>query len=1409
MTSPDPSADPLRWLREFRARLARGESLTATQFAAEHQLSTSDELFVDLIFAEFLEREQRGDPLAQDYILSAYPAHAEELRQQILLHRSFQQTGAETIVTPEQADTRTNPENSDSERLPSIPGFEVIRRLGQGGMGAVLLARELQLGRLVAIKLLLSGQLSSRAQRQRFRAEARAAAALRHPSIVQVDDVGEVDGQPFIVMEYVAGGTLEQYLRTHRLSPREAAQLTRQVAWAVHAAHQAGIVHRDLKPGNLLLAPRTDSGPEHTSEEQHGSAESVSEKEKSNSGLLAKFEPKITDFGLAKSLSPGDGEQGVVTVKGDVLGTPSYMSPEQARGDRIGPATDIYSLGSILFELLTGAPPFVRSTPWETVQCVLEQEPPSLSPKLPADLRTICNKCLCKEPTHRYVSMAALAVDLGLYLQGRPITARRVSNFVRVIRWAKRNVVVASLVVTVFLTLVTLLGVALWSRSSLQEMLNKTITAKRQESKALSASREQLWNNFLSEAQAIQTSRRSGQRYRALDNIQEALQLLPFVGDTPERQLRLRNAAIAALPLIDIKPVPLANLPTDGQAFASSDLALQRIALAQPDGSINILATDQRTILHRFPAAAFSSVIISPDGRYTLAQGSECLLQLISDPSTTASLGHGVQWPTFSPDSKWIAGFDQHGLFVYDIQARTTQRIDKIPFPSMPIVFSPPGNETESPDSLNEPTLDDRASHDNVRLAVVSNDRLFVVPIRGETTSNQTLSEADVIELPGPTFAQLGSTLAWHPSGDYLATGLYSDGVVSVWHLPTRSIAREFRVSGRFHNLQFDPSGQLLIVAGLWGGAREIFSFETQIPLLQLPNHAGLAFGKDDSGCPLALADPIYGSLLAWRIENNIATQVLEPAQRSAKRRSHCVVSGCGRWLYVNTELGVEIYDVARGQPAGQLPIGELSYSGVQPKRSGGLSVLKNNQVQHWMVAADVGVHLQRTIPAPPGLSIIDVSEDERWVLCSDNGGVYLFDVTEVEPLRFLGAQSDVRSAAFDLKNDRVATGSWNTTDGVIIWSIVTGREIQRFTGGRQSVVRFSPDGRFLFSSGDGGCLIDLTNGNQWRLDSPDQSGNGFGHAFSSDSRWFVHSAGNGTLNILDLSNCSCVAVLTDADQHGYFSLAFSPDNSSLFGVTVGRECYLKRWDLDLIDRQLTDLSLRPLGLRNSTTTQADLSYSAPLRIQPSALADEMIAQHVLGRVETSFANKNWMAGLAELRSAVQVAPENTLLQTELAWRLVTVPLEFRDATAALPAIRTSLASDNGARCQIVYAFVLAELGQHEEALSIATSVQPLDASNRTQLKFLEARLLAALRRRAEAQEAWKLAQTWEFVHGVASNSLRYGDWENFRQEVGQMVSGVHSRPKRSRIRVDFNWERISEEFVRFGSELRYRWWGK
>src|SRR5438445_1082915 len=297
---------------------------------------------------------------------------------------------------------------ASSPMLMDFGDYELLEQIGRGGQGVVFRAHQKSLNRTVALKVISLGQWASEAHVKRFRREAEAAARLEHPCIVPIYEVGERDGSCYFSMKFVEGGQLDEVIRREPMPPRRAAELIAKVARTVHYAHEHGILHRDIKPGNILL-------------DKNG-------------------EPHLTDFGLARLVE----SESTVTRTLEVLGTPSYMAPEQAVGNKahLTSATDVYGLGAVLYQLLTGQPPFAGGTTYETIKLLLDtkpRQPRLLNPKIDRDLSTICLKCLGKDPKRRYASSLALAEDLERWLKHEPIRAHRTGVFTHARKWVRRN----------------------------------------------------------------------------------------------------------------------------------------------------------------------------------------------------------------------------------------------------------------------------------------------------------------------------------------------------------------------------------------------------------------------------------------------------------------------------------------------------------------------------------------------------------------------------------------------------------------------------------------------------------------------------------------------------------------------------------------------------------------------------------------------------------------------------------------------------------------------------------------------------------------------------------------------------------------------------------------------------------
>ena len=427
---------------ELKQRWRAGSPVRVEDLLAKSQGKIADEGILDLIYQEIVLREEAGEQPTLDEYRQRFPLLDDSLQRQFALHeilnKSMLDSGAAstsaTVTINENtplAAAPSSPGTADSPScpMPIIPGYEILAEIGRGGMGVVYQARQVNLERTVALKMVLHGEYASPDARRRFRTEAAAVARIQHPHIVQIIEIGEQDGRLYFSLEYCSGGSLAAKLNGKQQPSGEAARLVGMLARAVHAIHQQQIVHRDLKPANVLLT--------------------------------ADGQPKITDFGLARRLD----EEGR-TQTGAVMGTPSYMSPEQARGEtkQVGPAADIYALGAILYECLTGRPPFFAANTLETLHQVIENDPASprsFNPHIDRDMETVCLKCLEKEPVKRYASAEELAEDLERWLRGESVRARPVSSLDQGIRWARRRPTLATCLVLLLMAVIG--AVSLWS----------------------------------------------------------------------------------------------------------------------------------------------------------------------------------------------------------------------------------------------------------------------------------------------------------------------------------------------------------------------------------------------------------------------------------------------------------------------------------------------------------------------------------------------------------------------------------------------------------------------------------------------------------------------------------------------------------------------------------------------------------------------------------------------------------------------------------------------------------------------------------------------------------------------------------------------------------------------------------
>lgn len=479
----------------------------------------------------------------------------------------------------------------EEHRFPTIPNYNIVGCLGRGGAGVVYQAWQVNLKRYVALKMLREDALANEDQRERFRGEAEAVARLRHAHIVQIFEVGEYEGRPYLALEYVAGGSLAERLVKCPMALSEAVNLVETAARAMQAAHEAGIIHRDLTPANILLA---DDGS-----------------------------PLVTDFGLAKRLD-SDTER---TLSGVIFGTPAYMAPEQASGqsNRVSAATDVYALGTILYELLTGRPPFRTPCPLETMNCIVSQEPRaprSLDSRTPRDLEIICLKCLRKEAGQRYASAGELADDLQRWRNGEPIQARSVPRWVRVVKWTRRRPAAAALLgVLVLAALSASLG-GLWHTLKLEQALRY---AQDQESEARREHRRALEREEALDEQLHALDVHTAQRLWRSGHLTQAVLRLekhfPAGGEIESAtfdwryQWRLCRTDASVLLLSPGAEALSAAFSPDGM----------RLAVAHSDGSVAVwsMATHRRIAHLRRHRGAISQLAFAPDGRTLWTKGED------------------------------------------------------------------------------------------------------------------------------------------------------------------------------------------------------------------------------------------------------------------------------------------------------------------------------------------------------------------------------------------------------------------------------------------------------------------------------------------------------------------------------------------------------------------------------------------------------------------------------------------------------------------------------------------------------------------------------------------------------------------------------------------------------------------
>ena len=571
---------------------------------------------------EYLQACESGNPPDQEQFLKRYPQFADQLREFFVQREKLDELvghipGFRELLKP----------NHAASDPPVVFGdYELLREIGRGGMGVIYEARSRKLKRVIALKMTTSHGRPGDDSNRRFQAEAEAAATLEHPNIVPIYEVGSHDDRPYFTMKLVKGGNLKQRIANGPLPSKLAAQAAGSIADAIHHAHQRGVLHRDLKPSNILI---DDLHGDTSRSSTNGSNDAPSDVENgsgnSDSSIRTRqgIQPMVSDFGLAKRLD----QDSEFTMTGAVLGTPSYMSPEQASGSsaQCTTATDIYGIGAILYNMLTGLPPFSGQTQVDITLKVIKEPPDSIrriNPKIDLDLETICLKCLEKKPEQRYATAGLLADDLARYLDGKPIEARRSSSLEQIVKWARRKPALASLLFVVAASALIMVAGLYRSNRAIRAEQSRTLDAlgnvQSQREKTLQA----LWQAHLNEARGHRESANGGHRAASISATKKAAELMKDIAVTEDQRRDLRSEYIADLAIpIDVLPIQeFSGEPvTELRRIVSFDDRLTTMSTVQSNNDVVLTDVATGNEIRRLPLNARFQAQLSPDGKFLVA----------------------------------------------------------------------------------------------------------------------------------------------------------------------------------------------------------------------------------------------------------------------------------------------------------------------------------------------------------------------------------------------------------------------------------------------------------------------------------------------------------------------------------------------------------------------------------------------------------------------------------------------------------------------------------------------------------------------------------------------------------------------------------------------------------------------
>ena len=1140
-----------------------------------------------------------------------------------------------------------------------IGPYKLLQQIGEGGMGTVFMAEQKEpIHRKVAVKVIKPG-MDSHQVIARFEAERQALAMMDHVNIARVLDAGATEnGRPYFVMELVHGVPITNYCDDNHLTPRERLELFVPVCQAIQHAHQKGIIHRDIKPSNVMIT-LYDGKPV----------------------------PKVIDFGVAKAMEQKLTERTLFTQYGTMIGTLEYMSPEQAEMSAMGVDTrsDIYSLGVLLYELLTGSTPLSRkqlkeAAYAEILRLIKDQDPPKPSTRLsesgealasisaqrhtePAklsklmrgELDWIVMKTLEKDRNRRYATANGFAADVQRYLNDETVLACPPSAWYRFRKFARRNNRILAMAGVFALTLLLGTVVSTWQAIRATEAVGLAQTRLQAEKEAQNATRAQLrlteeaqekatrrlYDARLAQAKSGSLSRRIGQRFVSLAALSEATKIARDLNMPDDHSLELRNAAIACMVLPDLRIAkewpgwPVGSVTLD---FAGT---LERYARADRQGAVSIRRVSDDVELYHLAGLGPGEnwLHFSPDGRFLALSRVQALawqfqLWNLTDQEPVLVLNETMVTFAFSPNGHQLAlSLKDDSVCLYDL---------------------PSGREVKKIKAC--PRVWGLAFHPRDSQLAIS--CATGVQIRDLDSGNV------LAELAQPAGARM---IAWNPDGNTLAVDGV-DRIVYIWDVAARkTIARLEGHKNEGIQFAYNHAGDLL-ASTCWDGALRLWNPRTGKQLFRTTaaSHR-LRFSQDDQ----LLAAVVDGDKVRiWEVATASGYRTLVRDSVEGQGMGEYFTSTIhpeGRLLAVGMREGTDFWDLASGNHLASIKLATGNFH-VLFEPSGTLLTNGPDGLRRWPVQAvpafaeSLRVGPPQTLSLPGSDCLIAGSLDGRVLVSAQHEGGLVLNLDRPEPPISLGRHADVRFVAVSPDGRWVATGSHRGTK-VKIWHANSGKLEQELPVETGSMVSFSPNGKWLATTGDG-CRL-------WAVDSWKAGpyiGGGASFApisFSSDGKLLAMETGNGIVRLVDPDTGREYARLEDPNQDRAGALTFSRDGSQL--VATNNDSHsIHVWDLRMIREQLAKMGL---DWNLPEYGPPETSNQPPLHLQVDrGNLDALIKAHECRQQGYRYVKASqWDKALAAYDQAIELDPMNSRTHNDLAWLLATCSeVTLRDPARAL-----------------------------------------------------------------------------------------------------------------------------------------------